>query len=158
MRIGVLSDTHIPIRAPHLPKVVVETLANVDLIVHAGDFVTDEVYEELRQLSRLEAVAGNMDSQRLTELLPPQKTFVIDGLRIGLIHGWGGPWDLPQRVRTCFQADIDCIIFGHSHQAYNVREEKTLLFNPGSPVFSTNRTFGILHIEKGNIIGEIMSC
>ncbi|UCE20354.1 MAG: metallophosphoesterase family protein [Gemmatimonadota bacterium] len=158
MTIGVVSDTHIPVRVSQLPEALVRAFRKVDIIMHAGDFVSFEAYEALRQLSRLEAVAGNMDDSELVSLLPSKKEIAVDGLTIGLIHGWGGPADLPGRMRAQFSSDIDCIVFGHSHVPYTRKEGQTLLFNPGSPVFSPNQTFGLLMVENGVISGEIIPC
>ena len=43
MRIGVISDTHIPVRAKHLPAALFCLFENVDLILHAGDLVDPQV-------------------------------------------------------------------------------------------------------------------
>ena len=156
MKIGVVSDTHIPTQAPRLPEEVMQAFQYVDIILHAGDFISYKVYEGLQHLARVEAVAGNMDHPEITRVLPSQKEIEIDGLTIGLIHGWGGPWDLSQRVRARFRHDVDCIVFGHSHSSYNRREGKTLLFNPGSPVSSSNRSYGLLTVDEGRISGDII--
>jgi hypothetical protein len=37
MRIGLISDTHIPEACEHLPKRVFEVFAGIDLVMHAGD-------------------------------------------------------------------------------------------------------------------------
>ena len=158
MTIGVVSDTHIPVRVSKFPQALLRAFERVDFIMHAGDFVSFTAYEELRGISRLEAVAGNMDDSEIVGTLPSRKEITILGLTIGLIHGWGGPSDLPERMRAQFRQDIDCIVFGHSHMSYNKKDGKTLLFNPGSPVFIRNRTFGVLTIEDGEISGEIVPC
>ena len=59
--IGVVSDTHIPARAPFLPSSLFGLLDGVDLILHAGDIEEESVLDELRALAPVEAVAGNMD-------------------------------------------------------------------------------------------------
>ena len=106
----------------------------------------------------LEAVAGNMDDSEIVTALPSKREITIDGLAIGLMHGWGGASDLPRRIRTQFSSDIDCIVFGHSHVPYNRKDGHTLLFNPGSTVFAHNRTFGLLTVENGEISGKIVNC
>ena len=156
MRIGVLSDTHIPTRASCLPTEVKRAFEHVDLIVHAGDFVSIDIYDELRQLALVEAVAGNMDRPEITKVLPSQREIEVAGKTIGITHGWGGPWDLPQRVGSRFRPDIDCIVFGHSHTAYYNKEGRTLLFNPGSPVDSSNRSYGLLTVSEGRLSAEII--
>ena len=39
MKIGVISDTHIPINTDRLPDGLIKVLKDCDLIVHAGDIV-----------------------------------------------------------------------------------------------------------------------
>lgn len=48
MRIGVISDTHVPVRARTLPGEVFEIFAGVDLILHAGDLITLDVLDDGR--------------------------------------------------------------------------------------------------------------
>ena len=50
MRIGVISDTHVK-KINESPTTILEVLAGVDLIVHAGDFSKRDVLDELRHQS-----------------------------------------------------------------------------------------------------------
>jgi uncharacterized protein len=65
MRIGVLSDTHIPLRARILPPVLFELFAGVNLILHAGDLIDEQVIKDLSAIAPVEAVAGNLDGEGL---------------------------------------------------------------------------------------------
>ena len=47
MRIGLISDTHIPENAEILPAQVREAFRNVDLILHAGDIYVVSVLDEV---------------------------------------------------------------------------------------------------------------
>ncbi|HHX73650.1 MAG TPA: metallophosphoesterase family protein [Firmicutes bacterium] len=135
MRIGIISDTHIPTRAKHLPPALFDLLAGVELILHAGDFVTMSVVEELETIAPVEAVAGNMDPLELQRRFGRKKTLVLSGFRIGLIHGDIGTdrAKTPERALQAFADDrVDAVIFGHSHQPFLRRENGILLFNPGS--------------------------
>ena len=147
-RIGVLSDTHIP-DAGTLPLKVLGEFAHVDVILHLGDFTDLRVYKELQKIAPVVAVFGNMDSPELKSLLPEQKKLEIQGYNLGLIHGWGPPKNLEQRVFQAF-SDVDIILFGHSHQPTATWIEKTFLFNPGSPTMNNNEanTFGILELGE----------
>jgi hypothetical protein len=142
LRIGVISDTHVKsfrdIRAPILMK-----LAEVDLIVHAGDFTEMAVLEGLRTLGEVKAVCGNMDSIELKRMLPLQEVFIANGKRIAVTHGSGGPWGIAKRTRQMFD-DADIIIHGHSHEPYAKIIEGSLLFNPGP----ARESFGLLTIEE----------
>jgi putative phosphoesterase len=45
---------------------------------------------------------------------------------------------------------VDVIVFGHSHQPMNVKRDRILMFNPGSPVAGRGgqgNTYGILELE-----------
>ena len=83
MRIGVLSDTHARLVGEISPEVL-EALSSVDLILHAGDIVTLDVLEGLRQLGGVKAVRGNMDSPELKSLLPEKELIVVGGKKIGI--------------------------------------------------------------------------
>ncbi len=59
--VGLISDTHVPVRARAIPKKVFAVFQNADFIVHAGDLVELAVIDELEQLAPVLAVHGNMD-------------------------------------------------------------------------------------------------
>ena len=90
MKIGVVSDTHIPSRARTLPKALVEGLFGVDLIIHAGDLLKDYVLYELEEIAPVEAVAGNNDDYYMQSMLPHKKVINAGRFRIGITHGSGG--------------------------------------------------------------------
>ncbi len=149
MRIGVLSDTHIHL-AEEIPPEVVKAFSQVDLIVHTGDFVGSQVLEGLKRLGEVKAVHGNMDSMKLRDLLPEKELLMVGGRKVGIIHGWGGPAGIEQRVRERFD-DVDVIIYGHSHVAKTEQIGGIFFFNPGPG----NQSFGLLTIEK-DVRGEIV--
>jgi putative phosphoesterase len=149
VKIGVLSDSHIYL-AEEIPSQVVRAFSDVDLIVHAGDFVDLPVLEGLRRLGEVKAVRGNMDSMELRDLLPETELLVVEGKKIGIIHGWGGPQGIEQKVREKFD-DVDIVIYGHSHQANIERIDDVFFFNSG-PGY---QSFGILTIEE-DVRGEII--
>lgn len=135
MRILVLSDTHIPGRARALPPIVYEALERADLILHAGDIAGAELLAELELFAPVYAVAGNMDPPDLRERLPHRLVVEAGGRRIGLIHGDGhDSRRTSERTLYAFRdGDVDCVIFGHSHQPFHEWRNGILLFNPGSP-------------------------
>ncbi|NLZ39076.1 MAG: metallophosphoesterase [Firmicutes bacterium] len=136
MRIGVLSDTHIPTRAKYLPAALFAIFEGVDLLLHAGDLVVEDVLMELKTIAPVEAVAGNMDPPSLKQKLGRKKILELAGFRIGLIHGDYGSerHKTPQRALEAFEREqVDCVVFGHSHQPYLQKHNGILLFNPGSP-------------------------
>ena len=58
--VGLLSDTHVPRRIKRLPKTVLDALAGVDLILHAGDVDDPAALEPLRAIAPVHAVRGNV--------------------------------------------------------------------------------------------------
>ena len=50
MKIGVLSDTHVPVSVDDLPKKVYDTLKECDMIVHAGDIVSMSLVKKLEKI------------------------------------------------------------------------------------------------------------
>ena len=157
MRIGVISDTHIPKAARELPEAVCNEFQNVDMILHAGDFVEMSVYEKLKTLAPIHAVCGNMDIFEVKASLPQKDTITVGGFKIGLMHGYGAPGKIVETVSSEFRK-VDVIVFGHSHAAFNQKIKKTLLFNPGSPtdkIFATYNSFGILEVGD-EIVGKII--
>ncbi|HHU30169.1 MAG: metallophosphoesterase [Bacillota bacterium] len=136
MRIGVLSDTHIPTRARCLPPEIFTVFKNVELILHAGDLVDPLVLSELETLAPVQAVAGNMDPPGLQKLLGRKKILELAGFRIGLVHGDLGynRTKTPERALQTFAGDnVDAVVFGHTHQPCLQKKDNILLFNPGSP-------------------------
>jgi len=142
MRLAVLTDTHVG-SINELPGPMMKALAEADLIVHAGDFTETAVMEGLRAFKEVKAVCGNMDSRAIRTVLPRKDLFVVDGKRIGLIHGWGTPFGIAGRVRGEFD-DVDVIIFGHSHASCNERIRGALMFNPGR----CRDSYGLLTIAE----------
>lgn len=149
MRIGVISDTHAR-TVDELPPATLQVLGGVDLIVHAGDFTHRAVLDGLRAIGEVRAVCGNMDSDELRGALPQQDQFILEGKTIRLLHGWGPPWGMADRVRRVF-ADADVIIFGHSHVPWNELVEGPLLLNPGSG----RHSYALLTIDE-NITAELI--
>src|SRR5690554_1667245 len=116
-KIGVLSDTHMPHRARHLPAQVYTGFIGVDLILHAGDIMEWSVIQELSTLAPVEAVYGNMDYPETRQRLKRRRIVEIGGIKIGLIHGDGAGTNTVARAKQAFP-EVDCIVFGHSHRPY----------------------------------------
>jgi len=156
MKIGVLSDTHLHRSERDLRLLFDRYLVDVDLILHAGDYVSSDIIVFLSR-KPFHGVRGNMDSLEVKMSLPEKKVIELEGYRIGLIHGWGSPEGLENRIMDEFR-DVDAIVYGHSHKPANHVSEGVLFFNPGTVTgFSPKgiHTFGIL--ECGDTLhGEII--
>lgn len=152
MKIGVLSDTHIPSRRKVLPETVIEAFRGVDHIIHAGDISCPEVLDVLSALAPVTAVAGNIDPEELQTALGTKRIIALNGFRIGVTHGHGTAGKTADRAVRCFENDgVDCIVFGHSHIPFCEYRDHILLFNPGSPTDRRRNeffSFGILELGK----------
>ncbi len=56
-----------PNRAKKLPEQLKEDLKQADLIIHAGDWQTEEVYHELARYGEVQGVIGNVDGPNIQE-------------------------------------------------------------------------------------------
>jgi hypothetical protein len=152
MKIGVLSDTHLGDLAqalPFLQQLAERHFADAGMILHAGDLVHPDIL--LAFPGRIvHAVRGNMDVG--AGHLPLRKIIAAGDFRIGLVHGWGAPDGLEERLLREFRGDrIDCLVYGHSHHPVCHRRDGLLLFNPGSP---TDRRWAPFHSVGLLEVGE----
>lgn len=127
LRLGLISDTH---RRTKRAKRIIELFvaANVDMIIHAGDIVDDEVLKEIAdtQIPYL-AVFGNNDRhlcdlQNMYQLVYEPHLFTLpDNLAtVKLMH-----------IPLYLAPQQELIIFGHTHKKYVNFTGKTLFINPG---------------------------
>ncbi|MFH1846718.1 MAG: metallophosphoesterase [Candidatus Omnitrophota bacterium] len=159
MKIGVISDTHIPIAAKQLPEKVYDYFRNCDFIIHAGDAIEMSVIDDLSRFAEVKAVHGNMDSPEMSRCFPEKISFVISGKRIGVVHGKGSSDKVWKTAEELLGKDFDIIIFGHSHVPFNETKDGILFFNPGSAtdkVFSPYCSFGMIEINGNEIKAEII--
>jgi putative phosphoesterase len=138
MRIGVVSDTHLPRFGRDLPRELRDGLraAAVDLIVHLGDFTSPDVAALFEAIAPFDAVAGNNDGPELVAAYGRRKVILVGGVRVGLTHGDLGPGaTTPERAVRGFENDpVAVILFGHSHIPLLRRLPNEIwLMNPGSP-------------------------
>ena len=149
MRIGVISDTHIPDRADAIPKKILDDFKHVDMVIHAGDLVDIQVLDKLKSACpEVKAVWGNMDPDDVKRKLPEKLILKIGKHKIGVMHGYGAPKNLIEILANVFKSDkVDLVIFGHAHSGLNEKRGNVLFFNPGSPtdkVFSPYLSYGII--------------
>ncbi len=175
MKIGVISDTHVSGGGFHLKKaasryinkvsmdaselcdLVMPWFADVELIIHAGDFVSFGLVTALSEFGPVEGVSGNMDPGEITSRFPAKIVVNAGGFRIGVMHGSGGPGGIEQRVRAEFD-DVDLIVFGHSHYSFDEEVDGVRMLNPGSPTdrrFAPSHSIGLIQLED-SIITEIV--
>jgi putative phosphoesterase len=163
LRVGLISDTHIPdARAQLWPEVFI-ALEGVDVILHGGDIHDLGVLDDLGTLAPVFAARGNGEDGSGGRAVAPQDArlrdaWVLDlaGVRVGLIHDLPVPESPPYRTVERWKArrlgaDADVIVFGDTHVEVIQRSGHTLCVNPGSPTYPHNLetqlgTIGFLHI------------
>jgi putative phosphoesterase len=175
MRIGLISDTHIPEACDHLPEAVFAAFAGVDLVMHAGDVYVNRVLDELARIAPVIAAIGNgdegLDGHRF-KLAPDERVrtahlLEIEGVRIGLAHALPTPDETSEQVfqnamRAHFGGPVDVLVMGHSHLEGVVRFGGTMVVNPGSATLPRNLvgvpgTVALLEIAPGGgILAEIV--
>lgn len=152
MKIGVIADTHIPDREKEIPRQILEAFKDMDMVIHAGDFIDLSVLDKLKTVCKdVKAVWGNMDPYEVRKQLPEKEIVRVGNHKIGIMHGYGPPNGLIGLLGEIFkEEDVDIIIFGHSHSAVNEKRGDILYFNPGSAtdkIFALYNSYGIIEIN-----------
>ena len=152
MRIGLISDTHIPQVAPGLSPQVARALEGVDLILHAGDIYVPSCLDWLEGIAPVRAVemggATHFDHDPRVAF---KQVVVVGQYAIGIIHDLMLPGivgdvtsaslanafpkngSLQRALRDLFGTKVDVVVFGHTHEALIQQHQGVLLVNPGSP-------------------------
>ncbi|WP_254767336.1 metallophosphoesterase family protein [Salinilacihabitans rarus] len=153
MELALISDTHVPERATSIPEPFRERIAAADHVIHAGDFETPDVLEEVRDLaSDLTAVHGNADPAGIG--LPAVADVAVDGVTFVVTHGTIDPVEsavyghdgLVMRDDDWLNAIADTArartrawdgegivgIGGHSHRVEDEVHDGVRVLNPGS--------------------------
>jgi len=156
VKIGVISDTHLSGYDDRLRRLMDDYFYDASLILHAGDLVDIRVLDAFAGKD-VKAVCGNMDPPSVRQSLPDRLMINLNNFRIGIIHGWGWPFGLENKLLKEF-GRVDCLVYGHTHRAANEVRDGILFFNPGSATdkrFASRNTIGILEIGE-TIKGEII--
>ncbi len=160
MRVGLLSDTHIPEAEKQLPRELMEAFRGVDLILHAGDIYIPSVLDDLERIAPVLAARGDDDYGDMVTDKRVKKRHILKlgGQILWLVHenpylltfpSWlsrmtpeQGKYDSP-----------DIVVFGHEHYTVVRHLDNILFINPGSPTFLHYcrglGTIGILDIDSG---------
>lgn len=135
-KIGILSDTHGLLR----PEVL-EVLQGCECIFHGGDINRHSILDELEKIAPVYVVRGNNDKE-WAEHIPATLTTVAGGLRVFMVHN---KKHIPKDL-----ADVDLIIFGHSHKYEDKVIDGVRYLNPGScgpRRFNQEITMAVLTIQ-----------
>jgi uncharacterized protein len=158
MRIGVVSDTHLPRFGRSLPEALVVELrgVRVERLIHCGDWTAPFVVELLEEIAPVDGVAGNNDPPEFAARFGYAPVVELEGVRVGPAQ-----ITTPERARLAFarQPDLAAICFGHSHIPSVTRiAGGTLLVNPGSPTDKRRQprySWALLTVENGRVEAEL---
>ena len=162
MRIGLLSDTHMPEVISTLPPQVGDAFSGVDLILHGGDTYTTSVLDELEAIAPVLAAAGDDD---YGEFLRDRRVKNRHILKFGPVTLWLAherPYlhafrrDGPGKPHPEDQSSTpDIVIFGHGHRPIIQRSGDILYVSPGSLTLPNYRkdfgTLGLLTVGPHEI-------
>ena len=134
MKIGIMADSHDNL--PNIEKSVnIFKQEKIDLLFHAGDFVSPFTARELKKIQcPFTGVFGNNDGDKLFltsqfkeigPIYPEPYKANIEGKEIIVFHKNNVITELAKS-----QA-YDVIIYGHTHQVDFHKEGKTTIINPG---------------------------
>lgn len=151
IRALVVADTHLtPATLDRLPAEVWAMADEADVVLHAGDVISDEVLAALAEHAPVHAVLGNNDEGRLD--LPETVTVDLGGATVAMVHDSGPTKGRHRRLARRFP-EADVVVFGHSHAPLVEREgDGPLLVNPGSPTHRRRQpvhTVAWLDVQEG---------
>ena len=174
MKIGLISDTHIPEAMPELWPHVFEEFRDVECILHAGDIYDFSVLDRLEQIAPVYAARGNgEDGSGGREVQPSDQRvreawmIKLRGFNIGLTHYLPMP-EIPPGLtirrwkdRLFPDAHLDVLVYGDTHVEQIDLIDNTLCINPGSPTYPHNLslqfgTIGFLYLDEPAPRAEIM--
>jgi putative phosphoesterase len=173
MKVGLISDTHIPESRTSLWPQVLEAFSDVECILHAGDLHELSVIDTLNTVAPTYAARGNGEDGSAGRTIQPdhdrlQETWVLNlnGFKIGLTHYIPMP-EMPPRltvtnwIKKKFpETELDVLIYGDTHVEQIDVFGGVLCINPGSPTFPHNLnlqlgTIGILDLGGESPSAEI---
>ncbi|MBI4267645.1 MAG: metallophosphoesterase family protein [Chloroflexi bacterium] len=159
MRIGLLSDTHIPEVQRALPPELKEAFKGVDLILHGGDIYSLNVLDDLENIAPVLAALGDDDYPGPDNRIKEKHILEVEGLTLWLLHMrhmlafpsksylTGGPAQVGDNHKP------DIIVFGHEHRTVVESQDGILYICSGSPTMLHYHrglgTVGILEVNEG---------
>ena len=172
MRIGLISDTHIPEAMPALWPHAFEAFDGCEAILHAGDIYDISVIEGLSEVAPTYAARGNGDDgsggrgvQPDDERLRTSWILELAGFDIGLTHHVPIPEQRHYKVTHAIERHfdghpLDVIVYGDTHVEHITTIDGVLCVNPGSATFPHNLsaqfgTIGFLDLLDGEARASI---
>jgi len=153
MNIGIISDTHGLLRAQ-----VFEVFADVEHILHAGDFGEVGILDELSAIAPVTGVWGNVDGWEVRARVPEVAEVELAGARVVVLHGmqFGSP--TPEKAAAAHPGAA-LVVFGHSHRPVIRQVGPVLAVNPGSagrPRFRDPVTIALAEIVDGKVTARLV--
>ncbi len=159
MHLLLIADTHVPQRALDLPAQVWAAVDDADLVIHAGDWVSLDLLDQLQERAKdLMGCWGNNDlGAEWRRRLPEVDRRTLDGVSVAVTHETGD-----KRKRDAFcdgrYAGTDLLVFGHSHVPWDSTTPGGIrLLNPGSCIdrrMQPKCTYMTLSLDAG-VIGDV---
>jgi putative phosphoesterase len=179
MRIGLISDTHIPYDAEGIPPQVKELFRGVDLILHAGDIYSASVLDEFEEIAPVLAARGDDDTALVNGRVKEKHVLSFEGFSLWLIHIfpyfssaylrsflYRSPASSEQELEEALgeiveREDVpDILVFGDTHKALLRKVNGFLFINPGSATFPDYRrmpgTVAILNVSPGEAEADLI--
>ena len=129
-KILLISDTH-----GYIDDRIIQYAKQSDETWHAGDIGELKVTDELKKVTTLRAVHGNIDNNKIRAEYPENLRFQIEEMKIWITHIGGYPNKYNQRIRQEINSNPpDIFICGHSHILKIINDKKLdfLHINPGA--------------------------
>ena len=129
-KILLISDTH-----GYIDERIIQYAKQSDETWHAGDIGELKVTDELKKVTTLRAVHGNIDNNKIRAEYPENLRFQIEEMKIWITHIGGYPNKYNQRIRQeIYTNPPDIFICGHSHILKVINDKKLdcLHINPGA--------------------------
>lgn len=163
MRIGIVSDTHLPNLIRCLDELGPEParfFSSVDLILHSGDLTSPMVLDWLERFAPVVCTTGNNDpivDARCQEL----HVMEVHGWRLGMVHSLRRGFRPIAELQQLFPTPVEIMIAGDTHQERLEYRDGVVVLNSGSPTFPQHKdlrlgTVGLLELGPKRLRAEII--
>jgi uncharacterized protein len=163
MRIGILSDTHLPNLIRHLDELgpeIATFLSTVDLILHSGDLTSPMVLDWLEPFAPVVCTTGNNDpivDSRCQDVA----ILDLEGWRLGMVHSLRRGFRPMTELQQLFPTPVQIMIAGDTHYEMLESREGVVVLNSGSPTFPHHKdlrlgTVGLLELAPERLHAEVV--
>lgn len=163
MRIGLITDTHLPSELREPWPEIKEAFNGVELILHAGDIAAARVLDWLEGIAPVLATRGNWDRINGDTRIADVQRLVVAGWQIAMTHDME-PEDRPlDRLVALYLAGqgADILVSGHTHYERLAYRDGVLQINSGSPTHPHQQstrlgTVGLLELEPRRLRARVI--